>query len=101
MIKLKKALDIFKSKTNPLIHEVTGNLEETASILNSNAVELNMHADKVVKKQLVIIIIGVAAGIIVAVLLGLLITSSVMKQCGEDPAVIQEIAEKISEGDLL
>ena len=99
--KAEKALEIFKTKTNPLIHEVTGNLEETASILNSNAVELNLHADKVVKRQLIIIIIGVAAGIIVAVLLGLLITSSVMKQCGEDPSVIQEIAEKISEGDLV
>ena len=95
-----KAIGIFKDKTTPLIHEVTGILEETSAILNAEAEKLNQHADTVVKQQFIIIILGVAAGIVIAVLLGLLITSSVMKQLGEDPSFIQEIAEKISEGDL-
>lgn len=99
--KADTALNIFKNNTSPLINQVTGNLEETSSILNREAERLNLHADKVVKQQFIIIIIGVAIGIIVAVLLGLIITSSVMKQCGEDPSVIQAIAEKISEGDLV
>ncbi len=95
-----RAVYIFKTKTEPLILQVKNNLEQTSEILKSESVELNKYADKVVKQQSVIIIAGVSTGVIVAIVLGLIITAGIMKQLGADPAVIQNIAEKIAKGDL-
>ena len=95
-----KAFNILKTKTDPIILQVMHTLEETSKILNKESDELNIYAAKVVKQQTVIIVLGVAAGIVLAVVLGLIITASVMKQLGADPAVIQDIADKIAKGNL-
>ena len=95
-----RAVYVFKTETTPLIQQVTHNLEQTSEILNSESEALNIYADKVLKQQSVIVLAGVSAGVIVAVILGLLITASVMRQLGADPSVIQNIAEKIAQGDL-
>ncbi len=94
------ALNIFKTKTDPLMQQVTSTLEEASEILNKEAEKLDLYADNVVKQQERAIIIGDILGVFVAISLGLLITRSIMKQCGADPAVIQDIAEKIAAGDL-
>ncbi len=95
-----KAIDIFKTKTDPLLQQVTLKLEETSEVINRESDRLNAYADSVIKQQSVIIGIGVVAGIVIAIILGLLITRSVMKQLGADPSVIKDIAEKIANGDL-
>ena len=95
-----KAFNILKTKTDPIIIQVMQTLEETSKILNKESDELNIYAAKVVKQQTAIIVLGVAAGIVLAVVLGLIITASVMKQLGADPAVIQDIADKIAKGNL-
>ncbi len=47
-----------------------------------------------------VLIAAVAAGIAAALLMGLLITRSVHRQLGEDPAVIHRVADSIAGGDL-
>ena len=95
-----KALDIFNTKTAPLLLQVMETLKKTSQILTEESDQMNIKAANVVKQQDVIIFAGVLIGIILAVALGLLITASVMKQLGADPSVIQDIAEKIAKGNL-
>ena len=95
-----RAYNIFKTKTSPLLDQVMETLEETSGILSDESEQMDIHANKVVEQQNIIIITGVITGIIIAVILGLIITASVMKQLGADPSVIQEIADKIAKGNL-
>ncbi len=47
---------------------------------------------------LAIIIAGIA--VVVGIILTIFITRSILRQLGEDPAVIQDIAERVAKGDL-
>ncbi len=94
------AVKIFKTETVPLIETVSDTLVKTSGKIRETGGELQVFAAKTTKNQYIIIMTGVAAGIILAVFLGFLITASIMKQLGADPSTIKDIAEKIAKGDL-
>ena len=50
--------------------------------------------------SMTLVIIICIAALILGVIMAIIITNSILNQLGSDPAVIADIAEKISEGDF-
>jgi len=69
---------------------------------NNTTVTIRLVDEKVSQGQTssIIMIIGIIIAIAIALTLGFLITRSILKQLGADPAEVQEIANKVAAGDL-
>ncbi|MFW5683833.1 MAG: HAMP domain-containing methyl-accepting chemotaxis protein [Spirochaetota bacterium] len=49
--------------------------------------------------NLVVIVVAIAA-VLIGILLAILISGGILKQLGEDPALIEQIAQRVAQGDL-
>ncbi len=94
------AIEIFHSQTLPALEETQTALGELVSHFETKATLaqdlMNSQVSQIIMTVLIIAIGALAAGLLLAVL----ITSSILRQLGDDPSVLAQIAERVAAGDL-
>lgn len=94
------SVNYFESTTLDILSDVDIGLQASMFILAEEGIAQNEQAETVIVIQNIIIWIGIAAGVVLSVIIGLLIQNNITKQLGCEPYEIASIASKIANGDL-
>lgn len=75
-------------------------LTEITEIKESSSEAASIETTKLYESSLMLMMILVVAGVLIGIALGLLITRSLMRQLGGEPADVQLLMQRVAEGDF-
>jgi methyl-accepting chemotaxis protein len=97
---IKDRNDVQNNRLDVLGPEIAQDVEDVKLSVMDDQTELGKDL-KASNDQAILLIITIAvAALLFGVIIAIFITSGILKQLGKDPAIIQEIANKIAAGDL-
>jgi methyl-accepting chemotaxis protein len=97
---VKESTNLSMGVAGDKISQVDSTITELTASKEANAKDEDTKADMLYSSSMLIMICLVAGGVLVGILIGLFLTSGITKQLGTEPAIMMEIAQRISQGDL-
>ena len=98
--KMQSASALLQSEWRAVEDEYRKSIDKLVEIKNTQAKQVDEANGKLAHNATVLMYALMGAAFVVSIGLGLLITSNVMGQLGEDPAYLHEVSSRIAGGDL-
>ena len=96
----KTAVEIFNTETIPALQETQSALAGLVGYFEERAETAQRNMEEQIR-QIIITVIAIAlAALLAGLFLAVFTTSAILKQLGQDPMILERIAERVARGDL-